>query len=186
MISILRLIMPTVSCRLVLQCFYLLAGSIRSKNVKNGVFLSRVDSSRCCCHKAPHLSNMAMVLLCLLVLLWNLLDSAGGGLAFWSVGYAFAYGGDGDAGGKTFVGNKGFFMQGDEIRFEYWFFQFAFACAVSCKVSIYMIFLNSPVYFSCILGYILQQSWLVLSRNGCKCEPICCIRYSWSGLCTRL
>ena len=28
------------------------------------------------------------------VLLWNLLDSAGGAFGFWSVGYAFAYGGE--------------------------------------------------------------------------------------------
>lgn len=27
------------------------------------------------------------------VLLWNLLDSAGGAVGFWSLGYAFAYGG---------------------------------------------------------------------------------------------
>lgn len=27
------------------------------------------------------------------VLLWNLLDSAGGAFGFWSLGYAFAYGG---------------------------------------------------------------------------------------------
>lgn len=49
--------------------------------------------------------------------------------------YAFAYGGD-DMGGKTFVGNKGFFLQGDdEIRYENWFFQFAFACALSSIVA---------------------------------------------------
>jgi Amt family ammonium transporter len=66
-------------------------------------------------------------------LLWNLLDSAGGGIAFWSIGYAFAYGGDSVSDGSiTFIGSKGFFMQGDTIRFENWFFQFAFACAVSC------------------------------------------------------
>lgn len=70
------------------------------------------------------------------MILWNLLDSAGGGLAFWSVGYAFAYGNDGGDQGTTFVGNKGFFMQGDEIRFENWFFQFAFACALSCTFQV--------------------------------------------------
>jgi Amt family ammonium transporter len=68
------------------------------------------------------------------VILWNLLDSCGGGLAFWSVGYAFAYGGD-NAGSKTFVGNAGFFLQGDDIRLENWFFQFAFACALSSIVA---------------------------------------------------
>jgi ammonium transporter, Amt family len=87
----------------------LCAGSIRAKNVKN-------------------------------VILWNLLDSCGGGLAFWATGYAFAYGGDGDVDPenpqKTFIGNKGFFLQGDDnILFESWFFQFAFACALSSIVA---------------------------------------------------
>jgi Amt family ammonium transporter len=41
------------------------------------------------------------------VILWNLLDSAGGGLAFWAVGYAFAYGGDDPTKGFTFIGNTG-------------------------------------------------------------------------------
>lgn len=84
----------------------LCAGSIRAKNVKN-------------------------------VILWNLLDSCGGGLAFWSIGYALAYGGDDSNDlSKTFVGNKGFFLQGDDnIRFENWFFQFAFACALSSIVA---------------------------------------------------
>ena len=101
----------------------LLAGSIRSKNVKN-------------------------------VLLWNLLDSAGGALGFWSLGYAFAYGGDDPGKGWTFIGNRGFFLS-DDIDMEFceslrifvssllialnnWiacklqgFFQFAFACALS-------------------------------------------------------
>ena len=44
------------------------------------------------------------------VILWNLLDSAGGGLAFWAVGYAFAYGGDDPTKGFTFIGNTGTFI----------------------------------------------------------------------------
>eukprot|EP00984_Skeletonema_dohrnii_P032863 scaffold27797_cov67-Skeletonema_dohrnii-CCMP3373.AAC.1 len=48
------------------------------------------------------------------VLLWNLLDSAGGAFGFWSVGYAFAYGGDDPTSSrKTFIGNAGFFLTGD-------------------------------------------------------------------------
>lgn len=85
----------------------LCAGSIRAKNVKN-------------------------------VILWNLLDSCGGGIAFWACGYAFAYGGDSLDGadtGKTFVGNRGFFLQNDNIALENWFFQFAFACALSSIVA---------------------------------------------------
>ncbi|KAL7540107.1 hypothetical protein ACHAXR_009863 [Thalassiosira sp. AJA248-18] len=68
------------------------------------------------------------------VLLWNLLDSAGGALGFWSLGYAFAYGGDDIDKGKTFIGNAGFFLTGD-TDMEFWFFQFAFACALSSIVA---------------------------------------------------
>jgi Amt family ammonium transporter len=68
------------------------------------------------------------------VILWNLLDSCGGGLAFWAVGYAFAYGGD-DDGDPTFIGNEGFFLANGKIDFESWFFQFAFACALSSIVA---------------------------------------------------
>jgi len=83
----------------------LCAGSIRSKNVSN-------------------------------VILWNLLDSAGGGLAFFVCGYAFAYGGDDGDGGKTFLGTKNFFlMDEDEGSYQDFFFQFAFACAVSSIVA---------------------------------------------------
>jgi Amt family ammonium transporter len=68
------------------------------------------------------------------VILWNLLDSCGGGLAFWACGYAFAYGGDDDGVAKTFIGNTNFFLMGD-VRYESWFFQFAFACALSSIVA---------------------------------------------------
>lgn len=72
---------------------------------------------------------------CKNVLLWNLLDSCGGGIAFWAVGYAFAYGGDVQGGPKTFVGNTDFFLMYDNVDFAFWFFQFAFACAVSSIVA---------------------------------------------------
>lgn len=79
----------------------LTAGSIRAKNVKN-------------------------------VLLWNLLDSCGGGLAFWMTGWAFTYGGDDPEGGFTFIGNQNFFLRDQpDVSYHLWFFQFAFACALS-------------------------------------------------------
>jgi len=68
------------------------------------------------------------------VLLWNLMDSCGGGLAFWVTGYAFAYGGDDESPEWTFIGNNNFFLMGD-VSYSYWFFQFAFACAVSSIVA---------------------------------------------------
>ena len=69
------------------------------------------------------------------VLLWNLMDSCGGGLAFWVTGYAFAYGGEDDSPTWTFIGYKNFFLMGDDVNLSYWFFQFAFACAVSSIVA---------------------------------------------------
>jgi len=68
------------------------------------------------------------------ILLWNLLDSCGGGVAYWATGFAFAYGGDDADGKKTFVGNSGFLLMG-EIDYEFWFFEFAFACALSSIVA---------------------------------------------------
>ena len=97
-----------------------------------------------CTYIHTRLTTSYIVFIQFIVLLWNLLDSAGGGIAFWSVGYAFAYGGDSVSDGNaTFVGNRGFFMQNDTIRFENWFFQFAFACAVSCT-SCSRIFITVP------------------------------------------
>lgn len=68
------------------------------------------------------------------VILWNLLDSCGGGLAFWAIGYGLAYGGDEEGGAKTFIGSDNFFLTGD-VDYEFWFFQFAFACALSSIVA---------------------------------------------------
>ena len=64
------------------------------------------------------------------VLLWNLLDSAGG-----AIGYAFSYGGDDcSSSRKTFIGNLNFFTMND-IDYSFWFFQFTFACATSSIVA---------------------------------------------------
>jgi len=68
------------------------------------------------------------------VLLWNLLDSCGGGMAFWVCGYAFAYGGD-DDGPKTFIGSSNFFLRDGDTQHQQWFFQFAFASALSSIVA---------------------------------------------------
>ena len=86
---------------------------------------------------------------CKNVLLWNLLDSAGGCIAFWSVGYAFAYGGDDPNRGTTFIGNTNFFLMAG-VDMEQWFFQFAFTCALSsivagtvaerCKMTAYLFY----------------------------------------------
>ncbi len=55
------------------------------------------------------------------MLLWCLLDSAGGAFGFWSIGYALAYGGDDASLGKTFVGNSGFFLSlSGDIDLAFW------------------------------------------------------------------
>jgi len=69
------------------------------------------------------------------VMLWNLLDSAGGGISYYCVGYAFAYGSDGNETVKTFVGTSQFFLAGSDINYSFFFFQWAFASALSSIVA---------------------------------------------------
>lgn len=68
-------------------------------------------------------------------MLWNLLDSAGGGISYYCVGYAFAYGSDGNETVKTFVGTSQFFLAGSDINYSFFFFQWAFASALSSIVA---------------------------------------------------
>ena len=95
------------------------------------------------------------------IMLKNLLDACGGALGFYTLGYGFAYGYDGDDNPKRFIGNssfanKGFSSGGDHIG---WFFQFAFAATAAtivagtvaerCKMAAYLcysIFLTGFVY----------------------------------------
>lgn len=70
------------------------------------------------------------------IMLKNLLDACVGALAFWSTGYAFAYGEYHD--GNWFIGDSLFFLsQGFEGKdgFHNWFFQFAFAATAATIVS---------------------------------------------------
>lgn len=72
------------------------------------------------------------------IMLKNLLDACGGAIGFWSVGYAFAYGGA-DPDKKGFIGNQGFFLAGDDFlsgaSLIGWFFQFAFAATAATIVA---------------------------------------------------
>lgn len=54
-------------------------------------------------------------------MLKNLLDACGAALGFFSIGFAFAFGGEGD--GTTFIGTTKFFMIGVE-SYAFWLFQF--------------------------------------------------------------
>mmetsp|Transcript_35287 Transcript_35287/g.76198 ORF Transcript_35287/g.76198 Transcript_35287/m.76198 type:complete len:171 (+) Transcript_35287:292-804(+) len=66
-------------------------------------------------------------------LLKNLLDACGASLGFYTVGYAFAFGGSlADYGKTTFIGKDNFFLMGVENN-SFWLFQFAF-CATSATI----------------------------------------------------
>jgi Amt family ammonium transporter len=94
------------------------------------------------------------------IMLKNILDACGGALGFWSVGYAFAYGGS-SSDTKSFIGNEGFFLAGMDTAADLisWFFQFAFAATAAtivagtvaerCKMEAYLcysFFLTGFVY----------------------------------------
>jgi ammonia channel protein AmtB len=66
-------------------------------------------------------------------LLKNLLDACGASIAFFAVGYAFAFGGttsnvDPTNGTKTFMGTSNFFLV-DVEDLSFWFFQYVFSAA---------------------------------------------------------
>lgn len=76
----------------------------------------------------------------------NLLDSCISCLAFWAMGYAWAFGkennsGDGSDGNNNFLGHRGFFLAGKEYtdnggsQYAMWFFQWAFAATATSIVS---------------------------------------------------
>lgn len=101
------------------------------------------------------------------VILWNLLDSAGGGLTFWAVGYAFAYGGDLQYGPKTFVGNTNFFLMNDDVDYSFWFFQFAFASALSSIVAGTIAERTQMLAYLCYSSFIVGFVYPVVSYQLC-------------------
>jgi Amt family ammonium transporter len=89
------------------------------------------------------------------IMLKNLLDACGGAIGFWSIGYALAYGENGNFIGLT---SEKYFLNGDSDYISF-FFQFTFAAtsativagtvAERCKMSAYLcysLFLTAFVY----------------------------------------
>jgi len=94
-------------------------------------------------------------------MLKNFLDACGSAIAYFSVGYAFSYGGDST--GITFIGDSKFFLIGlqesEDDEYASWLFQFSFAAtagtivagtmAERCQMSsylLYSLFLTGFVY----------------------------------------
>ena len=66
------------------------------------------------------------------ILIKNMLDALIGGVVYWAIGWAFAYGTD----SKGFVGTDQFFFYGFEGKdYPSWFFQFVFAATTATIVS---------------------------------------------------
>jgi ammonium transporter, Amt family len=61
-------------------------------------------------------------------LLKNVLDACAAGISFFTVGYAFAFGGDDATKGFTFAGTENFFMTGD-VDYGLFFYEYAFSSA---------------------------------------------------------
>ena len=102
----------------------------RNEYHAQGAFCDRVTSQRHCkCNNPPgpvaYLCFVVVVDLHFHLHIQNFLDACCASIAFYGVGYAFAFG-ETEETGVTFVGTKNFFLMG-EVDQAFWFFQFAFS-----------------------------------------------------------
>lgn len=109
-------------------------------------------------------------------MLKNLLDACGAALGFYTIGYAFAWGGSReDNTGTTFIGLDNFFLMGVEQK-AFWLFQFAFAAtsativagtlAERCQMLAYLL------YSTALTGFIypvVVHRWVVSLLWNCCC-----------------
>ena len=103
-------------------------------------------------------------------MLKNLLDACGASLGFYTVGYAFAWGGSGIEEETTFIGTENFFLM-DVQNKAFWLFQFAFAAtsativagtlAERCQMISYLLYSTALTAF--IYPVIVHAIW---NKNG--------------------
>lgn len=100
------------------------------------------------------------------IMLKNLLDACGGAIGFYTLGWSFAYGPNGE--GTTFIGSGDEFLRSlGAADLHQWFFQFAFAATAAtivagtvaerCKMSAYLcysLFLTAFIY-----PVVVHQIW---------------------------
>ena len=106
-------------------------------------------------------------------LLKNIIDACGASLGFYTVGYAFAFGGNGsvsDSARATFIGTENFFLMGVEDKAVLWF-QYAFAAtsativagtlAERCQMLTYLLYSTAMTAF--VYPVVAHSIW---SSNG--------------------
>jgi len=127
------------------------------------------------------------------IMLKNLLDACGGALGFYTVGFAFSYGGD-DKTGSTFIGNSYFALRGFDAYADF-FFQFAFAATAAtivagtvaerCKMSAYLcysIFLTGFVYPVVVHSVWSGNGFLNAFREEGRLRDVGTVDFAGSGV----
>jgi len=129
------------------------------------------------------------------IMLKNLLDACGGAIGFYTVGFAFSYGGDSSGDVKNFIGNTYFALRGfDYAALHDWFFQFAFAATAAtivagtvaerCKMAAYLcysLFLTGFVY-PVIVHSIWNASGFLSAFNNDPFRGVGAIDFAGSGV----
>lgn len=129
------------------------------------------------------------------ILFKNLLDACGGAIGFWSIGFAFAYGGENEN-KKNFIGDNHFFLIGIDNAEGYimWFFQFSFAAAAAtivagtiaerCKMQAYLCysFMLTGFVYPVIVRSIWSQSGFLSAFNSKPFNGVGVIDFAGSGV----
>ena len=125
-------------------------------------------------------------------MLKNLLDACGAALAFFLVGFAFAFGGQSESTATTFIGTKEFLTLGSSAAF--WFFEYTFSAtsvtivagtlAERCQMAAYLcysVFLTGFVY-PVIAHSIWSNNGFLSIANSDPLLGIGCVDFAGSGV----